>query len=397
MGLLDAFNMQDPESASQMGLLAGLLSMRKGGDLGGLLSQYAQGQDKRRLMKQQEEMQKMQAEAQALQLQQQRAQMAEQEKMRGLAGQFFQPGGMDATGMGPPAPPKQDFGGYANAVMGIDPMKGLGLQAQLAAMNQKESFTLKPGEKRYQGDRVVAEGGPEGVKVGTTREIKSGPNTITYEWDGRAWNKIASAPTHKADAGDRGVYDADRGILVDPRTGRATPVVGAEGAIGAKPAKPERLTEGERSAAGYLHRMQAASKRMEPLEAASGKPSLVEGFLQKAGPGGDQVANLIPEGPIANLMFLGQGRSPERQQYRQAQQDWVRAKLRKESGAAIADSEMEREIATYFPMPGDTPAAIKQKAEARKDAEQQMMIGAGGSSPAQDRVRKFNPATGKIE
>jgi hypothetical protein len=87
--------------------------------------------------------------------------------------------------------------------------------------------------------------------------------------------------------------------------------------------------------------------------------------------------------------------------HRQAQEDWVRAKLRKESGAVIADEEMEREIATYFPKPGDTPQVIKQKAKARETAIQGMKKAAG---PAGQRinaptgtVRKYNPATGRIE
>jgi hypothetical protein len=60
------------------------------------------------------------------------------------------------------------------------------------------------------------------------------------------------------------------------------------------------------------------------------------------------------------------GQSPATQQYDQAAQDWIRAKLRKESGAAIGADEMKQEYATYFPMVGDTPEKIAQKAEARR-------------------------------
>lgn len=66
-----------------------------------------------------------------------------------------------------------------------------------------------------------------------------------------------------------------------------------------------------------------------------------------------------------------------RQQYRQAQEDWVRAKLRKESGAVIGDDEMEREIATYFPTYWDKPETIAQKAYARRVAEIAMAKAAG--------------------
>jgi len=57
--------------------------------------------------------------------------------------------------------------------------------------------------------------------------------------------------------------------------------------------------------------------------------------------------------------------------------DWVRAKLRKESGAVIGPKEMQDEIITYFPQPGDSAAVIKQKAESRRAAERAMSISAG--------------------
>ena len=61
-------------------------------------------------------------------------------------------------------------------------------------------------------------------------------------------------------------------------------------------------------------------------------------------------------------------RDPNAQVYSQAQEDWVRAKLRKESGAVIADSEMKKEIETYFPQPGDSKETIQAKAKAREIA-----------------------------
>jgi hypothetical protein len=69
--------------------------------------------------------------------------------------------------------------------------------------------------------------------------------------------------------------------------------------------------------------------------------------------------------------------SPETQKYEQAAQDWVRAKLRKESGAVIGEQEARNEYATYFPMVGDTPEKIAQKAEARRVATLAMKKAAG--------------------
>ena len=72
--------------------------------------------------------------------------------------------------------------------------------------------------------------------------------------------------------------------------------------------------------------------------------------------------------------------SPGYRQYSQAQADWVRAKLRLESGAVIAESEMDAEVATYFPQPGDDPLTKAQKKEARKMAEKQLSISAGSTT-----------------
>lgn len=120
-------------------------------------------------------------------------------------------------------------------------------------------------------------------------------------------------------------------------------------------------TEGERNAAGYGMRMAEAEKIIGGIATknpGAQKPGVVEKF---AGPG-----------LITNLTS-----SEDRQMYRQAQEDWVRAKLRKESGAVIGEEEMEREIQTYFPQKGEGDAVIRQKAQARRVAMDAMKTSAG--------------------
>lgn len=125
---------------------------------------------------------------------------------------------------------------------------------------------------------------------------------------------------------------------------------------------PGNATEGERNAAGYLMRMQEATKLLDQFE---GKGSASYG---------SQVAGAIPlVGGLARRAVM----SPEQQQYRQAQEDWVRAKLRKESGASIAADEMERETETYFPMPGDGKEVIAQKRKSRLVANDSFRSSAG--------------------
>lgn len=154
-------------------------------------------------------------------------------------------------------------------------------------------------------------------------------------------------------------------------------------------------TEGERAASGYLERMQAASKLLSGIEQQGYTPGSYRDYVAANNSG------MSILGPLFNAM-----QTPQGQQYRQAQEDWVRAKLRKESGAVIGDEEMAREIRVYFPQPGDTPQVMQQKAAARLQAERQMtsMAGraavqpsAGSQAKPTPRRLKFNPQTGRIE
>jgi hypothetical protein len=119
-------------------------------------------------------------------------------------------------------------------------------------------------------------------------------------------------------------------------------------------------TEGQLAGAGYLQRMTAAEEIMRNLERREGVVSI----------------------PVAKTILMDTGvegytLNPAEQQIAQAQRDWVRAKLRKESGAVIGPEEMAAEVRTYFPQPGEGPEVIAQKAEARRRAERQMQIGSG--------------------
>lgn len=88
------------------------------------------------------------------------------------------------------------------------------------------------------------------------------------------------------------------------------------------------------------------------------------------------------EGLLAQPVEVARGRfnitaSEDYQKARNAQEAWVRAKLRRESGAAIAKDEMDKEINTFFPKVGDSPAVIEQKRVLRRDATEGVMYGAG--------------------
>lgn len=170
----------------------------------------------------------------------------------------------------------------------------------------------------------------------------------------------------------------------------ASPPPGQSAQPGVSPiraANPVKPTEGQNVAAGFASRMERAEAEMQRVQAQGFDPA---SGLEAARAGVPLVGNYLA--------------SSEFQQNRQAQEDWVRAKLRKESGAVIGPQEMADEINTYFPKPGDSPEVIAQKARARQTALEAMHQQSGPAAPAQaapqapqagaPRMRAVNPQTG---
>lgn len=149
-----------------------------------------------------------------------------------------------------------------------------------------------------------------------------------------------------------------------------------------------KITEGERNAAGFYDRMVSASKQMDALTNAGYDPTNLRDFATT----GRTATNFAA--------------TKEGQQYYQAAMNWVRANLRKESGAAIGVDEARQEIRNYFPQPGDSKEVLAQKAEQRRVVEAAMRKAAGGALPPmatpqadrpQSKRLKFNPSTGRLE
>jgi hypothetical protein len=79
--------------------------------------------------------------------------------------------------------------------------------------------------------------------------------------------------------------------------------------------------------------------------------------------------NIAAGVPVVGNMAIGATEGgAEYQKYDQAKRDFVNAVLRKESGAAISQSEFVNAEKQYFPQPGDTPEVIAQKAKNRATA-----------------------------
>lgn len=145
--------------------------------------------------------------------------------------------------------------------------------------------------------------------------------------------------------------------------------------------KTEKWNEGQSKAANFGNMMTQAEGligNMGPKD-ASGKPML--------GPDGQPVPAENPKGiggvlRDALVPFEGLRNTwtpADQQTYNQAAEQWIRAKLRKESGAAIGDEEMAKEFKTYFPQYGDGPDVIRQKADARAEATRGMIAESAGA------------------
>lgn len=152
------------------------------------------------------------------------------------------------------------------------------------------------------------------------------------------------------------------------------------------PAPPPASAEGSDTArltAGYATRMEEAENKIKAL-GGKGHPTLATELTGKA--------------PILGDFLSNKAMTPEQQMFRQAADDWIRAKLRKESGAVINKDEWEREFRTYFPVPGDTPQVIRQKEIARQTAMEAMKRAAGpawqpsAKPPQQPTAKPSQPA-----
>jgi hypothetical protein len=266
--------------------------------------------------------------------------------------------------------------GTTKTMTGYGPKRDVVLQAlggQTIAIDKSklkgnETFaqTMTPSEianlQVARGNLAVAQGGLGLRQAEFNRggyQLKEGPEGLSY---------VPTAPG---------------GPAIPVMTAAGTPFEGA----GAKP------TEDQSKSAGFAFRMKQSTQIFnQPALDRSGEPiidpktgnpvTLEQAFGQ---PGKYQsIMRAIPSaGLTTGLANLSE--STGSQQYRQAQQNWVTANLRPESGAVIGVDEMDKEIIKYFPQTSDSQKTIEQKARARRDTELAMTVRAG---PAYKQVEK---------
>ncbi len=131
--------------------------------------------------------------------------------------------------------------------------------------------------------------------------------------------------------------------------------------------------------AGFYQRMSSVSEMLNRYE-RNGKPT--------------EYTSMVGGIPVIGQYLQRGAMTPDQAQYRNAAMAWIRAKLRKESGAAIGEDEARSEYETYFPLPNDKPDVIEQKRQLRKIAEDEMRLSAGKAaslvSASQQKKQEFS-------
>jgi hypothetical protein len=248
----------------------------------------------------------------------------------------------------------QGFGPKREVV--LQNLGGQTVAVDKSALRGGETFqqTMTPGETASniiaQGNLAVSQGqlgvsqGQLGVSQGQLGVARGGLALRGQEFARGAFDRV----------------ETPDGFFNVPKAGGvAQPVMGPSGQLRGTGGTP---TEGQANAAGFAQRMELAESIINRLPAGS-QPGA-----------GTRIAEAVPfvGGALARSV-----QSPETQMYDQAAMDWIRAKLRKESGAVIGEQEARDEYATYFPMVNDTPQKIQQKAETRRVATLAMQKTAG--------------------
>jgi len=196
------------------------------------------------------------------------------------------------------------------------------------------------------------------------------------------------------------------------------PAPGGTATAAAPGAAPSPLTPAPAAAAtlptapGGAQIIPGTARGQTPLTEAQGRANM---FGSQMRMGDDIIRNVqIPSGAAQALwrhapeMVVNLGLSTNDQQYFNAVRLFAAGVLRRETGAAFTQRELEDVQSRFFPMPGDSQQVITQKAAARQQMISSMQAEIpgglrgtiptpGSGQPAGPVTHRFNPATGQVE
>jgi hypothetical protein len=161
-------------------------------------------------------------------------------------------------------------------------------------------------------------------------------------------------------------------VQINQDTGEQRLVGGGSSPAAGNPFGAGKFNEGQGKAAGFTDRMLQSEGVLSGVAPSPGQEGPVTPSVQNIGSDFVQTrASAAKDTPVIGR-FANYAVSPERQKYDQAKADFINAQLRRESGAAISPSEFEKADQQYFPVPGDSPQVIRQKAANRRTAIEAM-------------------------
>lgn len=146
-------------------------------------------------------------------------------------------------------------------------------------------------------------------------------------------------------------------------SGAATPVETGVDKTTANPFAYGKQNEGQSKDSAYANRMFDAEQVLRDPELMEASKSMFD----------RGVSRMLP-GDMSNLIT-----SEGYKKYDQAARNFINATLRRESGAAISQSEFDNAYTQYLPRPGDTPEVLKQK-QINRQATIAGIAGGGGAA-----------------
>lgn len=131
-----------------------------------------------------------------------------------------------------------------------------------------------------------------------------------------------------------------------------------------------KLTEAQSKDVGFFRRGTAANMALDDSKMESALTQYTDSFAEG---------------------FGAVGRAFQDEDYqmaRRAANEFLAVILRKDTGAAVTDHEFDIYGKIYLPMPGDKPAVVKAKREARKQALVGLEMGLGTAAPLAQRTKE---------
>ncbi len=134
------------------------------------------------------------------------------------------------------------------------------------------------------------------------------------------------------------------------------------------------LNESQNKALGFGRRMNVSGEILSSLENKIAEKGIL-GSIEQA----------IDERQVGTTLF-NRFVGKDFQKFDQARRDFITAKLRRESGAAIAESEFKDAEKQYFPVPGDSTEVVEQKRKNRELVTRDLFAEAGVVLPEREAV-----------